>query len=304
MRKFEEETMNKNISRIITWAVAALIVVLILYWFFLPRFAGDLPVNAVAIRIGSVAIHWYGIIIALALLLGYVLFVKPQAKKLGVNDDQLSTFILILVVAGIIGSRLGYVVQKFGYYRQNPLEILTIWQGGMSIHGALLLGAIATFIWARALKVNIWQLLDVLSPAVVLGMALGRVGNFLNQELIGVPAKVAWKMYVASAYRPAALAESQYFHPVFLYEMIFDLLILGILLYLAKKHPKQGLIFWSFIGLYSLGRVIVEIWRYNDVRYFWHLSLAQIVSFILIIISTSAILMITKPKFFDKFKKV
>jgi len=288
--------MNKSTTKIIYWVVAIVIAAVISYWFFAPRFSGDVPINAVALRVGTVGIHWYGLIIAVALLLGYELFIKKNIYKLGVSIDKFSTFLLLIVITGIIGGRIGYIVQNFSYYILHKSEMFAIWHGGMSIHGAIIAGVLVSYFWARYQKVNFLKLADLLSPALVFGIAIGRLGNFFNQELIGTPAKVPWKMFVTAANRPVEYIKTQYFHPVFLYEMILDFLILGILLFVARKyHLKPGVVFFLFIGLYSIARFIVEFWRYNEIYYFWHLSLAQIVSIILIIISAAALLFIQKP---------
>lgn len=297
--------MEKVPSKLVYWVVAVIIAAVILYWFFAPRFSGDVPISAVAITIGNVGIHWYGIIIALTLLLGYELFIKRRIKELAVSEDKFVTFLLVLVIMGIIGGRLGYVIQFLSYYKQHVPLIFAVWQGGMSIHGAIVFGVATAYIWARKNKINVLKLLDILSPAMIFGIALGRLGNFFNQELVGVQTNVPWKMYIASTYRPVALVANQYFHPVFLYEMFLDLLILGALLLISRKyHPKPGIVFFLFIGLYSAARFIVEIWRYNEIRYFWGLSLAQIVSAALVLISIATILMIVRPGFLDKRRNI
>lgn len=295
--------MDRNISKILYWIIGLAIVVLIFYWFLASRFSGDVPISAVAITIGNVGIHWYGIIIAVALLLGYELFIKKRLKEIEIGEDKFVTFLLILVIAGVVGGRLGYVIQFPSYYGDHFSQVFAIWQGGLSIHGVVFAGVLMAYIWAKVNKIDILKLLDILSPALVFGMAVGRLGNFFNQELVGTPAKVPWKMFITAANRPTAFIESQYFHPVFLYEMILDLLILGIMLFIARKyHPKPGVIFFLFIGLYSIVRFIVDFWRYSEVHYFWHLSLAQIVSLVLIAISAAAIIIIQKPDFLKSFK--
>lgn len=276
--------------------VGLLVLVLLLWRYLAPRFAGDITTSPIAFSIGSVGIHWYGIIIALALVLSYVYFIKPKAKELNINEDQLSTFVLLLVLAGIIGARLGYIIQNVRYYFSSPLQLFAIWNGGMSIHGALIAGIAVVILWSRKVKVDAWKLLDVLAPATLFAMAIGRLGNFMNQELFGKPTDIAWKMYIATTNRPIELVGFEYFHPVFLYEMILDFVLLVILLWLSRKRVRPATVFVAFVGGYSIIRFIVEFWRYNPVYYFWNLSLAQIVSWALIILSIVGILFLYRDK--------
>jgi len=264
------------------------------YYYFSPRFAGYIAVDGVAFSLGSITVYWYGIIIALAIAFSYFYFIRPSALRLKINDDKLSSLIILVILCGIVGARLGYVVQFIGSYSENWWQIFYVWNGGVSIHGALIGGALAILWWGRRNKINAKKLLDAFSPAVIFAMALGRLGNFYNQELYGRPSSAFWKMYLPPARRPEELINSDFFHPVFLYEMIFDLLILAILLAVQRKKTKPGAVFVLFIFLYSLARFITEFWRYNENYYFFNLSLAQIVSVVLIVVSTTAYLLISR----------
>lgn len=264
------------------------------WWFFGARFSGALPVQAVALSIGNVQVRWYGLIIALSVILGYEAIVKPMLKKKGINEDKFATFLLVLVVVSIIGARLVFVSLDAKYYLSHFGEVFAIWNGGLAIHGALLFGLLAIMWGAKYLHTGFLKLADILAPAALFGMGLGRLGNFFNQEIIGTPTNVAWKMFVGATYRPVIYASQKFFHPVFLYEMLLDFALLAVLLYLRKKNLKDGLIFIAFIGGFSVIRFIVEIWRYNETRYFWHLSLAQIISVILVAFSSIAIYLVQK----------
>ncbi len=286
---------EKDKRKIGWWVVVVTIVGIFLWRYFAPRFSGDVPVTGIALGVGNVGVHWYGLIIAFAIITSYFIFIRPNIYRIGATEEKLSNLILLLIVFGIIGARLVYVLQNTQYYFTNPVQILAVWNGGMSIHGALLFGVIIIAVWAKKNKINILKLLDVFAPAVIFSMALGRLGNFYNHELVGVPTSVLWKMYVPSTYRPVEFININFFHPVFLYEMILDLLVLAILLWVSKnKHPKPGIIFLLFVGLYSIVRFIVEFWRYNEVHYFWGLSLAQIASVILIMLSAVGIYFLQK----------
>jgi len=269
---------------------------LLCWWFIKLRFSGELPVSAVAFSVNQVQVRWYGLIIALAVILGYEVFVKPMLKKGNINEDKFATFLLVTVVVSIIGARLVFVLQDAKYYFSHSGEIFALWKGGLSIHGALLFGLLSVLWGARYLRINTLKLADILSPAVIFGMGLGRLGNFFNQEIIGMPTNVAWKMYVESPNRPVEISKYSYFHPVFLYEMLLDFTLLALLLFLRKKNLRDGLLFIAFIGGFSIIRFFVEIWRYNETRYFWHLSLAQIVSVILVVTSATTLYLMRNRK--------
>lgn len=270
--------------------------VLFAYYYFSPRFAGYIAVDGVAFSLGTITVYWYGIIIALAIAISYLYFMRPAARLLKINDDNLSNLIILVVLSGIVGARIGYVLQFISSYSQNWWQIFYVWNGGVSIHGALVGGGLAILWWGKRSKVNVKKLLDAFSPAVIFAMALGRLGNFYNQELYGLPSSAPWKMYLPPTRRPEQLMNSDFFHPVFLYEMIFDLLILVVLLAVQKKKTKPGTVFALFVFLYSLARFITEFWRYNEGYYFFNLSLAQVVSVLLIALSTTGFLLVSRSK--------
>lgn len=284
----------KSRNKIIISFIALVLVIWILYAYFAPRFAGTIVVNPIMFQIGPIALRWYGAIIAISVACAYGFWLLPIIKRNRYNEDEFTTLSLLLVVAGIIGARVGYVIQYWHYYMSSPAEILALWHGGMSIHGAVI-AAIPIVIW-RAPKIGIpmMKLLDILSPAVILCMAFGRLGNFFNGELFGKPTAVVWKMFVPAANRPLQLSQYQYFHPVFLYEIILDLLVFVLLIWIGKKFRRDGIVFWSFVLLYSVARFTVEFWRYNISFYWLGLSLAQWVSVILIAISAVAIVALLK----------
>ena len=284
-----------NGATIVKVAIAVIVVVLV--WLYLkPRFAGDVAVSSVAFTVGRVAVYWYGLIIAAAILAGYEFLVKPRIDKLGIDENNFATYVLVLVFLGLLGARLGFILQNVAYYKDNPAEILALWHGGLSIHGGIVAGFLTTLWYARYLKLSMWRVLDIIAPAVALGLALGRFGNFFNQELIGKVATVPWKMYVAPDLRPAALSSSEFFHPAFLYESLLDVVILIVLLRIAKNTKKEGLVFFAFVGFYSIVRFIVEFWRYNDHYVLWGLTLAQIVSIVLIVVSGCAFWMLRREQ--------
>jgi phosphatidylglycerol:prolipoprotein diacylglycerol transferase len=277
-----------------------LVLTAFLFLYLKPRFSGDVAVSSVALAVGKIAVYWYGLIIAAAIFIAYEFIVRPALARKNINEDQFTTYVLGLVLLGIVGARLGFVLQNVSYYRQHANEIMALWHGGLSIHGALVVAVLWTWFYSRKLKLDMLSVLDVVMPAAAFGLAMGRFGNFFNQELIGQPTNLPWKMYVSPDLRPPALAASEFFHPAFLYEALFDLAILIVLLNLAKRQARPGLVFFGFLGLYSVARFVVEFWRYNESYIVWHLSLAQVVSIVLFIGSAVAFFLIRsrspKPK--------
>lgn len=228
--------------------------------------------NPIAFSIGPLPIRWYGILMAVALLIGSKL-AFDEAERQGIDEDTLMNLILIGAPLGWLGARLYYVIFNWGYYRQHLIEIPMIWQGGLAIHGGLT-GAVLVGLWfARRHKLSFWQIADIAAPSLALGQAIGRWGNFFNQEAYGYPTSLPWAMYIAGEWR----------HPTFLYESIWDFLVFLALLRL-RRHPKlkSGDVFLSYLGLYSVGRFVVEGFR-TDSLMFGSLRAAQVASVAIII---------------------
>ena len=154
-----------------------------------------------------------------------------------------------MVPLAVIGARLYYVLFKLEYYLRNPRLILAIWEGGLAIHGAIIVSIIVAIIFAKVKKINFLSFADIAAPALILGQAIGRWGNYVNQEAYGSETNLPWAIYVDGAYR----------HPTFLYESIWNLVVFGALVYLLRKASlKPGSIFSLYLAGYSLGRVFIE----------------------------------------------
>ncbi len=233
-------------------------------------------------QIGPIAIRWYGLLIALAVLIG-VNLAQYLAKKRRVKPELFGDLVIWLVIAAIPAARLYYVLFKWQDYAQNPSEIVAIWHGGIAIHGAILGGTLATIIFARLHRVSFWQLVDIVAPCLILGQAIGRWGNFFNSEAFGAPTNVPWKLYIPPFNRPVDYLEFEYFHPTFLYESLWNLGVFALLLWLffwGLKHPqrlKVGTIALVYLIAYSSGRVWIEGLR-TDSLMLGPLRIAQVVS--------------------------
>ena len=236
----------------------------------------------IVLEVGSLSIRWYGLLIASAVLIGVTLS-QYLAKKRNVNPDALADLAIWLVIGAIPCARAYYVLFEWQIYSQRPEDIIAIWKGGIAIHGAIIGGTIATIIFARLNRLSLWQLLDLVAPSLILGQAIGRWGNFFNSEAFGKPTDLPWKLYIAPRYRPIELINSEYFHPTFLYESLWNLGIFALLIGLffwGLKHRdrlKTGTIAAVYLIGYSLGRVWIE-WLRTDSLMLGPLKVAQVIS--------------------------
>jgi phosphatidylglycerol---prolipoprotein diacylglyceryl transferase len=247
---------------------------------------------------GSIAVRWYGFLIASAVLIGVTLS-QYLAKRRQVDPELLADLAIWLVIAAIPAARLYYVVFQWSQYQNNPGDILAIWKGGIAIHGAIFGGTIAAIIFAKLQKVSIWKLADLVVPSLALGQAIGRWGNFFNSEAFGSPTDLPWKLFIPPASRPVDYANFEYFHPTFLYESLWNLLVFSLLLFiffrsLKPNSPiKTGTLALFYLIAYSVGRFFVEGLR-TDSLMAGQLKTAQIVSLILIGLGTLGLVWLYK----------
>ncbi|HEY9823715.1 MAG TPA: prolipoprotein diacylglyceryl transferase [Candidatus Sericytochromatia bacterium] len=243
------------------------------------RFTSPGPI---LIELGPLTIRWYGLLIASAVLIGVSLS-QYLAKRRNVDPNILGDLAIWLVIAAIPSARLYYVLFEWKQYAQHPDQIIAIWNGGIAIHGAILGGTLAAIIFARLQKISVWQLADLVAPSLILGQAMGRWGNFFNSEAFGDPTDLPWKLYIPLERRPLNFANYEYFHPTFLYESLWNLMVFGILITLffrgLKGSPrlKVGTIALVYMVAYSCGRVWIEGLR-TDSLMIGPLRIAQIVS--------------------------
>lgn len=234
-------------------------------------------VDPIAFQIGPIAIRWYGILISTALLLGIFIALK-EVRRQGIDEDKFFNILIIGIPFAFIGARLYYVIFRWDYYSQFPSEIPAVWHGGLAIHGGLIGAFAAAYFVIRFYKMNFWQLGDIAAPSFILGQAIGRWGNFFNQEAYGYivdPQKVPWAMWIDGAYR----------HPTFLYESLWNLAIFIFLLVIRRRDwVQQGEILLSYFMLYSLGRLFIEGFR-TDSLMLGPIRVAQLISLVLILFS-------------------
>ena len=245
-------------------------------------FAAFQSPGPIIFELGPIVVRWYGLLIALAVLIGLTLS-QYLAKRRKVDPELLGDLAIWLVIFAIPAARIYYVLFEWQEYSQRPEDIIAIWKGGIAIHGAIIGGTLGTIIFARLNRISLWQLLDLVVPSVILGQAIGRWGNFFNSEAFGKPTDLPWKLYIAPRYRPFEFLNSEYFHPTFLYESLWNLGVFAILLALFfwglknRNRFRTGTLAAVYLIAYSLGRVWIE-WLRTDSLMLGPLKVAQVIS--------------------------
>jgi len=217
-------------------------------------------INPTLLRIGPLEIRYYGIIFVLGFIIAYFLIYHLAKKKdLKLTKDDVADFIFYLIIGTIMGARLFAVIfYNLKYYLANPFEIIAIWHGGLSFHGGLVGAALAGYLYCRKKKISFYDLADIVVIPLAFGLFLGRIGNFLNGELVGritsLPWCVKFKNYDGCR------------HPSQLYESLKNLVIFSVLWFIKDRKLKKGILFWSFVLMYSTLRFFIEFVRAPDVQ--------------------------------------
>lgn len=232
--------------------------------------------NPVAFSIFGLDIRWYGILIALGMLLG-ITIANYTSKIRGTDYDELLNIVLLALPIAIIGARLYYVLFNLSYYSANPSEIINTRQGGLAIHGGIIAGFFTAFIYTYKKKLNFWNFADVAAPSIILAQAIGRWGNFFNGEAHGGPVSESFIKHFPAFIQKGMYIDATYYQPTFLYESIWNVCVFLILIVLLKKTKKPGLVFFTYLGLYSIGRFFIEGLR-TDSLMIGPLRIAQLVS--------------------------
>ena len=223
--------------------------------------------GAIAIQIGPFVIRWYGVLMATAIVVALWL-AHREARKEGLPADDVISVAQWSILAGLVGARLYEVVFNWDYYGQYPAKIIAVWEGGLAIHGGLIVGPIVGIWLARRWHVPVLRGLDISAPGIAIGQAIGRWGNFFNEEAFGRPTDLPWKLYISPPHRPAGFAQFDFFHPTFLYESLWDLAVFLVLIgwLRPKLRGRPGALFFCYVGLYSIGRFAIEALRLDS---FW-----------------------------------
>lgn len=241
--------------------------------------------HPVLFQIGFIEIRFYGLMYVVAILVGTALIRREVLRRsIPLSKDSVQNFIVWVVIGGVVGARLYYVIFNPGFYIRNPLEIPAIWHGGLAIHGGLIGGVTIAWFYLKRHKILYWQMADAVAPAIILGQAFGRFGNFMNGDAHGRPTDSVFGI----VFPPTSIAGAEFpgmpLHPTMLYELVINVSIFLALWFVLKKRAhKNGFIFASYIVLYSIGRFIVEHFRADSLM-LGPLKAAQTVSIVIIIL--------------------
>jgi phosphatidylglycerol---prolipoprotein diacylglyceryl transferase len=215
-------------------------------------------------EVGPFALHYYGLCIALGIVVATWLTGRELERK-GMDGTLALDSLFFIVPLGFIGARAYHVATDYQLYSSDPFpSVFAVWNGGLGIYGGVVGGFIGLLIFARVRNISPWAFADAVAPGLVLAQAIGRWGNYFNQELFGRPSDLPWAIRIAPENRPVGYTEAASFHPTFLYESIWDVLVCLILLWVARRFAdrlKSGDLALLYVSLYSFGRFFVEALR-------------------------------------------
>lgn len=230
-------------------------------------------IDAYGLHIGPLYIHFYALILVTAIFVG-TWFTARRAKSRGDNPEVVWDIITWAMLPGIIGARLYHVLTPTPasglttqYYFEHPLEMLAIWNGGLGIYGAVLGGALGLIAYARYHHISILKWLDMAMPGLLLAQAIGRWGNFVNNELYGAPTTLPWGIYIPPEKRLRGYEQYNTFHPLFLYESLWNLASFGLILWLERRFRQQlreGDLLLIYLILYPVGRFLLDFVRLDS----------------------------------------
>jgi len=258
-------------------------------------------------NIGPLPIRFYGVILMLGALAAAWL-AEREAKRRGYDGELVWDGLVWVLVGGIIGARLWHIFTPppsmvaqgitTKFYLTHPLDALAIWNGGLGIPGAVIGGLIALYLFSRRRQLNFAVWADITAPALALGQAIGRWGNFVNQELYGKPTNLPWAIRIDPAHRLPGYENIAYYHPVFLYESLWNLANMGLLLWLGRRYQdrlKSGDLFLVYLIVYPIGRFFLEFLRLDSSQVAG-LNANQTLMLIVLVLSSAVLIWRHRPK--------
>jgi phosphatidylglycerol---prolipoprotein diacylglyceryl transferase len=227
-------------------------------------------IDPIAIRLGPISVHWYGIIIAVAVLAAGALG-AAEARRRGEDPDRGWSMLLPVLILGVIGARIYHVIHQWDFYAANPSLIPQVWLGGLAITGAVVGGMLGVWLYTRSAGLSTLRWFDIFATAVLLGQAIGRLGNYVNQELYGPPTTLPWGIPIDAAHRVGEWTNlAKYpvditrFVPLFAYEALLNLVGLGLILWISRRFAHRlydGDIFLIYLMWYGVVRTYLETYR-------------------------------------------
>ena len=240
------------------------------------------------IDIGPFQITYYSICILLGIIFGYILVLRRRGRY-GVKTDDIDNLLIISIPSAIIGSRIYHIAAEWDYYQNNLNEILALRLHGMGIFGAVFGAVVAIFAYCKWKGINVFKLLDLGAIGLMLGQVIGRFGNWFNKELYGFPTNLPWKIFIPVENRISGYEEFEHFHPTFIYESLWNLAGVFLLLSVEKKVREQknafGIIFYLYLIWYGLGRFLIGFVRLEPDDW-WVLNDGQIVSLLVAFVAS------------------
>jgi prolipoprotein diacylglyceryl transferase len=216
------------------------------------------------VHIGPLPLHAYGLMLAIGVLVATKV-AETRWTRRGRDPKEFAAIVVPVVIAGVVGARIYHLFTGYKWSDSGFVGAFEIWKGGLSIWGAVGGGLIAVLVLARRYKLDTLVLMDVIAPGVVLAQAIGRWGNYFNQELFGKPTKLPWALEIDLAHRPRGFTQYATFHPTFLYESLWCLLVFGTLLLVERRFAlKRGQTFALYVAMYTFGRIWFEALRIDD----------------------------------------
>ncbi|MDR4935476.1 prolipoprotein diacylglyceryl transferase [Rossellomorea marisflavi] len=244
------------------------------------------PIDPIAFELGPISVHWYGVIIGLGIALGMYMVIR-ESKRQGLHPDTFIDLLVWAIPIAIISARIYYVAFEWNnYYADHPEDIIKIWNGGIAIHGALIGSVLTTIVFAKVRGLSFWKLTDIAAPSLIVGQAIGRWGNFINQEAHG---REVSRQFLENLHLPRFIIDQMYidgayYHPTFLYESLWNVVVLILLLIIRRKVKslRRGELFLTYVIGYSIGRFSVEGMR-TDSLMLGDFRFAQVISVALIV---------------------
>ena len=251
--------------------------------------------NRTLIKLGPISIYWYSVMIALGFLAAMIVCLT-EVKRKKLDIEKYSNMVFYAVLFGILGARIYYVLFNLDYYLKMPSEILKVWHGGLAIHGGIIAGILVAYFYTKKYKMNFLKTLDISVVGVIIAQAIGRWGNFFNQEAFGkVTTKAALiKQKIPNFIIDGMYIDGTYYQPTFLYESVWNLIGFIIMLFLRRtKKLKVGYLTGFYLIWYSIGRCFIEYFR-SDSLMLENIKVAQLISLSLIVIGIIVIIKSTK----------
>jgi len=253
-------------------------------------------------KLGPLALHSWGLMLALAFLAG-IAIAYLRAKKKGLDPQHIVDMAVIVIVAGVIGGRLAYVLVHLSDFKDFPLEVFAIWRGGMTFYGGAVLGFIAGMVYLKRKRLNVWIVADIVAPSLSFGLFVGRIGCFLNGCCFGEPTTRAWGiLFPLGSYADQVYGASVHIHPTQLYSSLAGLVIFFLLLWIERWWRFNGSLFWRYVTLYSLWRIFIDFFRYYEPSSIyqigsWQVTESQLTSIGTLIVSIVMLSVLSRKKF-------